>query len=105
MPGLLTSKQRANAKHRLWFRMYRSRMDAGYEQCRNVGCANLATTFGHIVAASEGGPYSPANLTLLCGSCNSEQDDRHWPWLLPLAWEPDYAEIVHYGSHNACGGC
>lgn len=78
-------------------------MDEGYEHCRNRGCGNLATTFGHLVAAVHGGRYAPHNLTLLCPACNKKQGTRVWRWLVPLTDEVDFLEVVYGGSSGA--GC
>lgn len=72
--------QRANAARTVWFQVFRSRMLAGMEICRNRDCSRLAETFGHIVAHARGGPFNSGNVALLCVPCNTEQGDVTWPW-------------------------
>jgi len=96
----VSARRRVRAK--FWYRAYRSRMNEGYEPCRNRGCSRLARTFGRIVPAARGGKYVSSNLTLLCRKCNTAQDDQIWAWLQPLTAEPDFLEIAYGGSSAYC---
>lgn len=76
-------------RDRHWFRVYRARMDAGLEPCRNF-CGRPATTFDHLKPSARGGSNKVSNMTLLCEQCNGEKGTDMWGWLLPLCDEEDF---------------
>ena len=86
-------------RRKRWFKNYRARMDSGFEPCRN-GCGRRAVTFDHIAPITAGGRGGSRNITLLCEQCNHEKDMKLWGWLLPVAYEADFAEIV--GADAGC---
>lgn len=65
----LTGTDRARARRRLWWRVYRERIDCGLERCRHCGTRE-GLTFDHIVPWGDGGRLKFANATILCGPCN-----------------------------------
>lgn len=90
------SKQRGRTSYnqRRWARVYRWRMTNGLEDCRNIGCTQLASEFAHLVPHADGGRPTLANFTLLCSPCNQRQGTQVWPWLLALADEKDNAAVL-----------
>jgi 5-methylcytosine-specific restriction endonuclease McrA len=82
-------------RRKAWARMYRSRMDAGWEHCRNCGSTDPGSlTWGHIVPRARGGNFTSDNITILCWLCNQQQGPSIWHHLTPLCQEPDFEEIA-----------
>lgn len=72
----------------LWALVYRARMRAGLEVCRDPGCwTTTDLTFGHIVPHSAGSRFTFANITIQCEPCNRRQGSRINPNHISLADE------------------
>lgn len=82
----LSQRTMRTARKRLWFRVYRRRMDEGRERCRRCGTAD-ELTFDHLVAAVHGANLTFFNATILCLPCNMAKGQGMWGDLVSLAAE------------------
>lgn len=74
-------------KQRTWARQYRKEIQEGKQHCR--ACLVVATdlTFDHMIPASQGGPGTLNNITILCEECQRFKGDSYWPFLISLGEE------------------
>lgn len=78
----MRAQQQTRQNHRIWWRVYKHRMDNGMEHCRKCGRRD-GLTFDHIHPRSDQGPLGLDNITILCEDCNQAKQDtvRDWPSL------------------------
>lgn len=101
------------SKQRAWAKVYRARMDAGFERCRKCGYTH-SLTFDHIIPASLGGTLAFTNATILCRWCNDKKADAIWSGIKSLAAEEaagtPWSAIANalaraYDPHQKCQVC
>ena len=88
----MRDNQYATARRRAWFRYYRDRMKKGLEHCRRCHTTEQLT-YGHLVAATNGGRLTRDNLTILCIECQIIQGVATWN--MPSLADEEKADSLH----------
>jgi hypothetical protein len=82
-----TKRKTRGRNQRVWFRVYRARIEQYQEYCRRCKIVAADLTFDHVQPYSRGGTPTFDNTTILCPPCNQLKADSAWPDLRSLAEE------------------
>lgn len=75
----------------LWWQVYRERIRAGLEYCRECGYVGTDLTFDHLVPVADGGRLTFDNVTILGRPDNVRKGSDRWPHLRSLQHEEGLA--------------